>query len=211
MLENIVGDTRFQKITLENFATEVHNVVLSMQNNMFFAFKIILFLWIIHVINYMAKYSLNNLGIKTRQAQGLPGIVLSPLLHGDFGHLFFNTIPFFVLADLVLLDGRMVFYKVTLTITILSGSLIWMFGRRGIHIGASSLIMGYMGYLLAKVYFSVTGTTIILAGVAMYYFGGLLLSVFPGARKNVSWDGHLFGFVAGIFTAYYLPRILTLF
>lgn len=193
---------------LEKLASEVQTVITAMQGNLMFSLKIIGILWAIHIINWMTQYNLNNVGIHTRSVKGLPGIIFSPFLHGDFNHLFFNTVPLFVLADLVMLDGRPIFYNVSLAIIVLSGSLIWLFGQRGIHIGASSVIMGYFGYLLAKAYFQVTGVTIILAGICIYYFGGLLLSVFPGAKKNVSWDGHIFGLLSGIFSAYYLPHIL---
>jgi len=192
---------------LEKLANEVQNVITSMQYNMLFSLKIIGILWAIQIINLLTKYNLNNLGIRTRSIRGLSGILFSPFLHGGFNHLFFNTIPLFVLSDLVLLEGHVVFYYVSCTIIILSGILTWLFGQRGIHIGASGLIMGYFGYLLAKAYFHITGTTIILAGICLYYFGGLVLSLFPGAKKNVSWEGHIFGLLSGIFVAYYLPHI----
>jgi len=193
---------------LEKLSTEIQHVIAAMQSNMLFSLKIIGVLWAIHITNRIMQYSLNNLGIRTRSLKGLPGIIFSPFLHGDFNHLFFNTIPLFVLSDLVLLDGKEVFYSVSFAIIILGGFLTWLFGKRGIHIGASSLIMGYFGYLLAKAYFHITGTTIILAGVCLYYFGGLILSVFPGAKKNISWEGHTFGLLSGIFVAYYLSVIL---
>jgi len=193
---------------LDKLATEIQQVITAMQTNMMFSFKIIAALWVIHIVNCILQYRLNNLGIRTRRLEGLPGIMLSPILHGDFNHLFFNTVPLFVLSDLVLMDGTVVFYNVSLAIIILSGFLIWSLGQRGIHIGASSLIMGYFGYLLAKAYFQVTATTIILAGVCLYYFGGLILSIFPGAKKNVSWDGHIFGLLSGIFVAYYQMNIV---
>lgn len=193
---------------LEKLANEVQSVITSMQHNMLFSLKIIGILWAIQIINLLTKYNLNNLGIRTRSISGLSGILFSPFLHGGFNHLFFNTIPLFVLSALVLLDGYVVFYYVSCTIIILSGLLIWLFGQRGIHVGASGLIMGYFGYLLAKAYFHITGTTIILAGICLYYFGGLVLSLFPGAKKNVSWEGHIFGLLAGIFVAYYLPHIM---
>jgi membrane associated rhomboid family serine protease len=192
---------------LEELAAEVQGVITAMKGNMLFSLKIVAILWVIHIINFLTRYSLNKLGLQTRSLRGLSGIVFSPVLHGDFNHLFFNTIPFFVLSDLVLLNGRSTFYSISLAIIVLSGILLWLFGQRGIHIGASGLIMGYLGYLLAKAYFQVMGTTIILAGVCIYYFGGLLLSVFPGAKKNVSWDGHIFGLLSGIFTAYYSSYI----
>ncbi|CAL7960589.1 Rhomboid family transporter protein [Gammaproteobacteria bacterium] len=189
-------------------ALEIQQLILAMKINTVFALELVSILWFIHIINSMMQYRLNFLGIRSRKLGGLPGIIFAPLLHGDFNHLFFNTIPLFVLSDLILPEGRVMFYYVSGTITILSGLLIWLFGRRGIHIGASSLIMGYFGYLLAKAYFNITATTIVLAGFCLFYFGGLFLSLFPGAKKNVSWEGHVFGFASGIFVSYYLPTIL---
>ena len=188
----------------------MQQVISAMQGNMLFSFKIIGILWIIHIINRITHYNLNHLGLHTRSLKGLPGIVFAPFLHADFSHLFFNTIPLFVLSDLVLLDGKTVFYEVSLAIIILCGLLTWIFGKRGIHVGASGVIMGYFGYLLAKAYFQITATTIILAAVCLYYFGGLAFSIFPGAKKNVSWEGHLFGLLSGVFAAYYLPKYLLL-
>ncbi len=193
---------------LESIAQEAQHVIVKMQDNLLFAFKIIGIAWIVHLVNCITRYHLNLLGIHPRSPRGLPGIIFSPILHADFNHLFFNTVPLFVLTDLVLLDGTKIFYIVTVAIAILTGFLTWLFGKRGVHIGASGVIMGYFGYLLAKAYFHVTGTTIILAGVCLYYFGGLLLSIFPGAKKNISWEGHLFGLIAGIVVAYYLANIL---
>jgi membrane associated rhomboid family serine protease len=193
---------------LGKIATEIQHLIIAMQVNTLFALELVGILWLIHINNCIMQYRLNVLGIRPRTLSGLPGIMFSPLLHGDFNHLFFNTIPLFVLSDLILPEGKIIFYYVSGTITLLSGSLLWLFGRRGIHIGASSLIMGYFGYLLAKAYFNLTATTIVLAGFCLYYFGGLFLSLFPGAKKNVSWEGHVFGFLSGIFTSYYLPTIL---
>jgi membrane associated rhomboid family serine protease len=196
---------------LENLATELQQLAISMQINMFFALKLVGILWLVHIINWMTKYHLNPLGIRPRSVAGLPGIVFAPLLHANFGHLFFNSIPLFVLSDLILPEGKITFYYISGTIILLSGLLTWLFGKRGIHIGASSLIMGYFGYLLSQAYFHLTATTVMLAGFCIYYFGGLFFSLVPGMKKNVSWEGHIFGFLSGIFTSYYLEHILGLF
>jgi membrane associated rhomboid family serine protease len=162
----------------------------------------------IHVVNFISRYNLNTLGLQTRTLKGLPGIMFSSILHGDFNHLFFNTAPFFVLLNLVLLNGKQVFYNLSLAIIILSNGLLWLFGQKGNHIGASGLIMGYLGYLLAQIYSQVIGITIILIAVCIYYFSGLLLSIFSKARKNISWDSHIFGLLAGIFSTYYFSYIM---
>lgn len=195
---------------LDNLATELQQLIISMQANMPFALKLVGVLWAIHIINFLTQYHLSALGIRPRTFIGLSGIVFSPMLHNNFNHIFFNSVPFLVLSDLILAEGRVVFYCVSGSIIVLSGLLIWLFGRRGIHIGASSLIMGYFGYLLSQAYFNLNATTVVLAGFCIYYFGSLFLSLFPGARKNVSWDGHIFGFLSGIFTSYYLQQILQL-
>lgn len=182
-------------------------VIVSFQNNAKFAALLIGILWAIHILNKILGYRLNVLGIYPRSLHGLVGIFFTPLLHYDFNHLFFNTIPLFVLANLVLAHGRENFYCVSLIIIVLSGLAVWLFGSRSIHIGASGLIMGYFGYLLTDAYFKFTATTILLAVLALYYFGGLVSALFPSGRKDVSWAGHFFGFAAGC-SSIYLCQVL---
>jgi membrane associated rhomboid family serine protease len=152
---------------------------------------------------------LNILGIWPRKLLGLPGIIFSPFLHGDFNHLFFNSIPLFIMASFVLLNGMRVFICVSVIIMILGGFCTWLIGRRGVHIGASSVIMGYWGYLLIEAYKHPTVISIALAIVCLYYFGGLALNLFPTKVKS-SWEGHFFGFAAGLVAAYATPSILAL-
>lgn len=187
---------------MQQFIWEIQNVVLSFQHNLLFVLGIIALLFIIHLINSMLGYRLNILGIYPRTLIGLPGILFCPFLHGNFNHLFFNSIPLFVLINLILLKGFTVFYSVTFSIIILSGLAIWLLGRPAIHVGASSLIMGYFGYLFTNAYYHPTAITVIIAIVCIYYFGGLIIaSTFPSGKKNISWEGHVFGLAAGVVTA----------
>ena len=94
------------------------------------------------------------------------------------------------------------YLQVTLCITLLSGVLIWCFAKPGIHVGASAVITGYWALLVSNMYQEGTLTAIILGIVSVYYFAGIFLGVFPG-RKGVSWEGHLFGLVAGFATSYF--------
>jgi membrane associated rhomboid family serine protease len=195
---------------MQAIANALHLIVVSTQHNFVFSITLVGILWAIQIVNTVFGNGLNRLGIVPRTAVGLRGIVFSPLLHGDFNHLFFNSIPLFMLSNLVLLNGRVMFYAVTLFVVVVGGLAIWLFGKRGVHIGASSLIMGYFGYLLAGAYFKFDATAIILALIALYYFGGLLLSLFPG-EKHVSWEGHVFGAAAGVLAAYYSHWVLKIF
>jgi len=114
-----------------------------------------------------------------------------------------------VLAGLVLISGRMEFYSVTLIIVVLSGAAIWLFGRRAIHVGASALIMGYLGFLIIQAVAEISIITFVIGFICVYYFGMLLLGMFPSTEKGVSWEGHLFGFFAGLAALYLSPLLIS--
>lgn len=181
-------------------AQAFHAIVSAMQSNMQLVFEILGVFWVIHFVNFLLGYGLNRLGIYPRHVFGLPGILLSPFLHGDFTHLIFNSLPLFLLLHLMLIFDPYSFFQTTFYIILLSGGLIWLFGRRAIHVGASSLIMGYFGYLLIAVYNTQTIYAWALGAITLYYCGGLFLQLFPSSAK-VSWEGHVFGFLAGVAVA----------
>lgn len=175
--------------------------------NFYTSFLMIAGLWAIHFVNLATGMRLSYLGIYPRHLIGLIGIIFSPFLHGSITHLFFNSIPLFVLICFVLVGGIHKFIYITAIITLLSGLGVWLMGRRAIHIGASSLVMGYWGYLLVDAIRNPNTMSVMLGVVCVYYFGGLFFSLFP-EEETVSFEGHIFGFLAGIATSYIIP-ILT--
>jgi len=176
-----------------------------------FVFEVIALLWIILFVNrVLMKNRLFILGIYPRHIAGIPGIFLSSFLHQNTEHLFFNSIPLFIMMSFVLLSGMQTFYVVTFSIIVLSGVTTWLLARPFIHVGASSLIMGYFGYLLINASMNQTPVAIALAFVLLYYFGGFLFSILPG-EKHISWEGHLFGLLAGLFVGYFYASIAPLF
>ncbi len=189
---------------INNLLLQLQYVFAAMQANVPYCLMIIGGLLAIHILNALLGYRLNLLGIRPRRFSGLIGIPFSSFLHADFNHLFFNSIPLFVLTNFLLIGGIPKFILITITIILCSGIAVWLFGRKGIHIGASGLAMGYWGYLLVNAYLYPSIMTVILAVICLYYFGGLLFSLFPGGR-NESWEGHVFGFLSGLL-AFYLFR-----
>ncbi|HRE31195.1 MAG TPA: rhomboid family intramembrane serine protease, partial [Candidatus Berkiella sp.] len=158
-------------------------------------------LWLFNYINWKTGAKLNKWGIRPRRAKGLIGIPMAPFLHGNFNHLLFNSMPLFVLGLFLLSENPQIFFIATIVITLLAGLGVWLVGRRGIHIGASALIAGYFGFIVVSAYQRPTFTTFFCAGIAMYYFGGILFSLFP-TEESVSWEGHLCGFVSGLIAMY---------
>ncbi len=157
--------------------------------------------WFVFLFTNLIDKKLLYFGIFPRRIQGIPGILFAPLLHANFNHIFFNSIPLLVLSNFLLINGLDYYLAVTLAITLISGLLIWCFGKPGLHIGASALITGYWALLVSDIFKQGTLTAIILGVVSIYYFAGIFLGIFPG-KKGVSWEGHLFGLAAGILVSY---------
>ncbi len=169
--------------------------------------EVIGILWLINIGNWLTGSYLNIFGILPRRLFGLIGILFAPILHDGFRHLFFNTIPLFVLGiALLATEGTVNFIWITLVIVVLSGLAVWLIARQGVHIGASGLISGYFSYILVTAYQHPSAIDVIIAGLAFYYFGGILLGLLP-MKKKVSWEAHLCGFLAGI-ACVYLPNEL---
>lgn len=159
-------------------------------------------LFAIQIVNASIGYRLNILGIWPRKMFGWIGIPFSPFLHGNFSHLIFNMLPLFIFSNLMIFPGLSVFLIASAWIIGISGLLTWLFARPGIHIGASGLIMGYLSYLLINMYYHPTPLSVIVGLTCFYYFGGMLINLFPDSNKQISWEGHVFGFVAGIVTVW---------
>lgn len=186
---------------LQEIANALGQIINIMKSNSVTALEIIGVLWAIQIFNSFVNYRLNLLGIIPRELFGLGGIACSPFLHGSNNHLFFNSIPLFFLLNLMLAYGWHPFVVFTVNIALIGGLLTWFLGRNAIHVGASGVIMGYMGFLLMQAIHQRTAYTLILGIIALYYCGSILLSLFPTDAKT-SWEGHVFGFVAGLMVGY---------
>ncbi len=98
------------------------------------------------------------------------------------------------------------FFVVTFITIIFSGFGVWLFGSPNtIHIGASGVIFGYLGFLLLRGFFERSFASIALSLVVGWLYGGLIWGVFP-SQYGISWQGHLFGFIGGVFAAQMLAK-----
>jgi membrane associated rhomboid family serine protease len=166
----------------------------------------LLVFFLIHVINALFSYRLNALGIYPRRAFGLPGILFCPFLHGNTTHLIVNMLMLATLSVMILAHGYLFYLHLSLWIVLVSGFAIWLFARPGLHIGASALVMGYFGFLLAYGLLHPSLLSVFLLLVCLYYFSGLFTSLLPAGRA-VSWEGHVFGFIAGALAVAYVALL----
>lgn len=158
--------------------------------------------WVLEILDqFVFHRALDRYGIRPHSLIGLRGILFAPFLHGGFPHLISNTIPFVTLGWFVMLQKTRDFFIVT-GITMLVGGLgVWLFAPPyTVHIGASILIFGYLGFLLLRGYFQRNFLSIIISLLVFLFYGGLVWGVLPG-MPGISWQGHLFGFIGGAIAA----------
>lgn len=158
--------------------------------------------WAVEIIDLTVFHGqLDGYGIRPHQLIGLRGILFAPFLHGGLGHLMANTAPFLILGWLVMVQETSDFWVVTALTMLVGGFGVWLFGAAGsVHIGASILIFGYLGFLLLRGYFQRNMASIALSLLATFLYGSLVWGILP-SYPGVSWQGHLFGFLGGVIAA----------
>ncbi|MGE5656455.1 MAG: rhomboid family intramembrane serine protease [Actinomycetota bacterium] len=166
----------------------------------------VVLLWAIELINSLLGRALNVYGVIPRTGIGLRGILFMPFLHGNFAHLAANTIPLIILGWLIMLRKTSDFFTVSIVTMVVSGLGIWLTGApHSVHIGASGLIFGYLGFLLLRGYFERRISSIILSLMVGLVYGSLIWGVLP-SQPGISWQGHLFGLIGGGLAAKLLAK-----
>ena len=163
-------------------------------------------IWAIEAVDtFLLGSNLQRGGIQPRESEGLDGILWAPFLHSDWGHVFSNSAPLAVLGGLVAIRGRARWLTVTVAGALLGGGLTWLFGGSGNHIGASGVVFAYFGALLGAAWFERRPAALAPALVAIMLYYGLIVGLVPQA--GISWEGHLFGVIAGLATAKLIAEI----
>ena len=157
--------------------------------------------WLAFAGTVLSGGALLSYGIVPRTVLGLRGILFAPFLHANLNHLVANTIPFVLLGWLVMLRDARHFGRVTIAAMLGSGLLSWTLGAPGsVHIGASGVVFGYLGFLMVSGWYARTFASIVLSVGVTLAWGSLVFGVLPTV-PGVSWQGHLGGFIGGVLAA----------
>lgn len=158
-------------------------------------------LWLVKISEILFETDLSFLGIYPLQLKGLPGILFSPLIHENFRHLVSNSLPLLILGTGLFYFYSDVALKVSGWIYFLTGLFVWIGARDAWHIGASGLVYGLASFLffsgIIRRYFRL----IALSLLVVFLYGSMIWGMVPELYKNVSWESHVLGFVAGIIMA----------
>jgi membrane associated rhomboid family serine protease len=174
-------------------------------NGLIFVAVFAALMWIEEIVDAVA-FNLDSHGIRPRDVDGLQGIAFAPFLHGGFGHLIGNTVPFLVLGAAIALSGLLRIMAVTGIVMLVGGLGTWLTAAsNSVHIGASGVVFGFAAYLVARGLFTRRALHVVMGvGVLLVYGGTLAFGLVP--TPGVSWHGHAFGAVGGVVAAYALDR-----
>jgi membrane associated rhomboid family serine protease len=158
--------------------------------------------WLTLGANTVLGGALTHFGVVPRTVDGLRGILFAPFLHGSLAHLVANSVSLLILGWLVLVfGGRRQFYWVSAAAALGSGLCAWLLGASGsVHIGASGVIFGYLGYLMLSGWFARRFWPFVASIGVTAMWGGMVFGVLPG-QLGISWQSHLGGFIGGIWAA----------
>jgi membrane associated rhomboid family serine protease len=178
----------------------MENIGRSLKNTL----KFVGIIWIVFAIEIISPFDLTSLGIRPREVFGLIGILFSPFLHSSLGHIISNSIPLLVLLVISYSLSEEMTNKAIGLIIIISGLGTWFFGTtNSVHVGASSVVMGLIGFLLFLGFYR-RNLPAIMVSIGMFvavmiFHLPVLENLMP--HDGISWTGHFFGFIAGIVAA----------
>ena len=169
----------------------------------------IFLLWIIKIGELLTNTDLGFLGVYPRSFNGLPGIITSPLIHGDLKHLFANSVPLFVLGGSLFYFYREISVKTFLLIYFISGVCVWTGAREAYHIGASGVVYGLASFLFFSGIFRRDGRLLAITMLVTFLYGSMVWGIFPDIypEENISWESHLWGLVTGMILAFYFRKL----
>ncbi|GAA4193098.1 rhomboid family intramembrane serine protease [Microbispora amethystogenes] len=163
-------------------------------------------MWAIEILDYVENNRLDRYGIVAHEPDGLPGILFAPFLHAGFAHLMANSVPLLILGFVAAIRGIGRFLAASLIVILVSGMGVWLTSPPDtLTIGASGLVFGYFGYVVARGLFDRRALDIVLGVVVAVAYYSILWGALP-TQPGVSWQGHLFGLIGGVIAAWLLRR-----
>src|SRR5258708_766396 len=119
------------------------------RRNITFIFVLIGGILAVYLLEFVSPQEVLPHGLVPRTQRGLVGIATMPFLHANLAHLCGNLVSLVVLLTFMLVFHSQKLIVDVIMIAVVGGLLLWLFGRPAVHIGASGLIYGLAGYMVA--------------------------------------------------------------
>ena len=169
----------------------------SIWNSAVIPLAVVALLFGIKLFEELSGISLSKFGVLPRNPVGARGILLYPFIHGDWKHVANNGTALLVLGTMMFHFYRVVAVRAILWMFILSGIWLWIGGRPNHHIGASGMVYALFGFLFLSGILRKHLKLMALSLLVVFMYGSMVWGIFP-MEDHISWEGHLFGLIAGM-------------
>ena len=159
-----------------------------------------IFIGLLSLIKYYEvsqQVSFSTYGVFPRSLDEITGILTFPLIHKDYDHLFSNAVPLFVLMGMLNYFYKDMAGKVFFYLWLIGGAWLWIGGRPSFHIGASGLVYGLASFIFFSGIWRKWRSMLAVSMIVVFLYGSMIWGIFPWF-KETSWEGHLFGGLAGL-------------
>jgi membrane associated rhomboid family serine protease len=160
-------------------------------------------MWMVFFVSAALPFlHLTRHGVVPRTFSGLQGILFAPWLHAGLYHIAANTPGLLTLGWLCMWPRISNFWQATIGAMLGAGLCAWLLGAPySIHIGASGIVFGYAGYLVAYGFYNRKPLPVLVALFVVFSYGASMLSGVLPTTPGVSWQSHLGGAIGGILAA----------
>ncbi len=176
--------------------------------SLIFPVFLLIVMWIVKLIEYNWKLDFVRFGVLPLKAEGLIGILTAPLIHENFKHLISNSLPLFLLTLTLFYFYKGIAGRIFLLIYLIVGICVWLSGREAYHIGASGVVYGLASFLFFSGIIRRDSRLAAITMLIVFLYGSMIWGIFPDffPDKNISYEAHLWGLVAGVVFAIYYKR-----
>jgi len=172
---------------------------------------LVAFMWLVEVLNTLDANRLDTDGLHARDLGRSWGILTAPFIHASFQHLLANSVPLLFMGSIIAVRGAGLLARVTLFVIVVGGIGTWLISPGSVTIaghsvpvftiGASGVVFGYAGYLLARGLFERSALDLFVGLVVGVVWGSALASSLV-PHYGISWQAHACGAIAGLLAAY---------
>ena len=157
---------------------------------------------------YGSRYinvSLTDFGVEPRTLKGLLHMPTMLFVHASPEHLWNNVLAFFILTTTLFFFYYEIAIPVFLIMWVFSPVLLFVIGRDNVHVGASVLIYAEFAFLFFSGIFRRNLNMKRISMAVGFVYGYTVWYMFP-IEQQVSWEGHISGFICGIMLAWYFRK-----
>lgn len=174
--------------------------------SLIFPIILLALLWMVKASELYFNVDFSDFGIQPHHIIGLRGILLSPFLHADLNHLWANSAPLFILTAGLVYYYPDSWFKILTYAWIATGLWVWSFANENsVHIGASGVVYALVAFHFTAGLLKREPRQMAFAFLVIFLYGSIIWGIFPELfpDKNISWESHLLGLIAGSTLAFF--------